>query len=121
MVAVMVEDVEALDTLEGILATPHLDLCILGREDLAMSFGHPGEPDHPDVMQAAELLLNTAQRAGIAVGVTTPDGFAASELFARGFQLVIVSVPKLLAGVVHEVLISANQARRSVSPGVTAP
>ena len=114
LVAVMIEDVLALDNLEGILATPDLDLCILGREDLAMGFGHPGQPDHPDVRRATDLILKTAQ-GRTAIGVTAPDATMVPDLFARGFQLVTVSAAKLLATASRHVLALTGRSPESVS------
>jgi 4-hydroxy-2-oxoheptanedioate aldolase len=107
LVAVMIEDASAVESFEQIAATDGLDLCVLGREDLAMSLGYPGELDHPEVARLTELVLQAARRAGLPLGITTPDGFAVSELFERGFQFVVVSASRLLAGTAREVLARA--------------
>lgn len=120
LVAAMIEDVLALENLERIVATPHLDLCLLGREDLAMSFGHPGQPDHRDVLKATDLMLQVARRTQMPVGITTPDCAIVPELFARGFQFVVVNASRLLANAAREVLARAGRTPATVPAGVDA-
>jgi 2-keto-3-deoxy-L-rhamnonate aldolase RhmA len=104
LVAVMIEDVGAVEHLDGIMATEGLDLLVIGREDLAMSSGHSGEPDHPEVVRLIDLVLQGARRAGLPAGITTPNAFTTPDLFDRGFQFVVVSASRLLACAARDVL-----------------
>jgi 4-hydroxy-2-oxoheptanedioate aldolase len=114
LVAAMIEDVLALDNLEAIIRTPGLDLCVLGREDLAMALGHPGTPDHPDVWKAADLLVNLARDAETAIGITAPDIAMVPDLFTRGFQFVVISAAKLLASAGRQVLALVDRSPESM-------
>ena len=63
----LVEDPEALDRLDEIAAAG-LDVLWIGTGDLALSFGVPGQTDHPRVLEAAEALAAACRRHGVAAG-----------------------------------------------------
>ena len=55
-VIVQVEDREAVDCMEDIVATEGIDIVFLGPGDLSHSYGVPGQMDHPLVEQAIDKL-----------------------------------------------------------------
>lgn len=73
LVAVMLEEVEALDNLDDILRVEHVDVFFVAPGDLAQSMGYPGQMDHPQVTAALEDALRRIRTAGrIAGTLTTP-------------------------------------------------
>jgi 2-keto-3-deoxy-L-rhamnonate aldolase RhmA len=58
----MIEDPEALDRLDEILATPGLDAAFIGRGDLTIALG-AAAPDAPEVRAAVDRIAEAARRA----------------------------------------------------------
>ena len=63
---------------EAILSVPGLDGCFVGTGDLAMNLGFAGQPDHPEVIAAAESVLASASQKGLitSVPIRTPERVA---------------------------------------------
>ncbi|MBI4201151.1 MAG: siderophore biosynthesis protein SbnG [Chloroflexi bacterium] len=57
LVICMVEDQEAIDNLDGILAVPGVDVIQIGTSDLSQSLGYPGQVRHPRVQEAVERIV----------------------------------------------------------------
>jgi 4-hydroxy-2-oxoheptanedioate aldolase len=73
LVAIMLEEVEALDNLDEILRVEHVDVFFVAPGDLAQSMGLPGETGHPTVRAAIDDALRRIRSAGrIAGTLTTP-------------------------------------------------
>lgn len=73
LVAVMLEEVEALDNLDDILRVEHVDVFFVAPGDLAQSMGHPGQMEHPAVQAAIDDAVRRIRAAGRAPGVlSTP-------------------------------------------------
>jgi 2-dehydro-3-deoxyglucarate aldolase/4-hydroxy-2-oxoheptanedioate aldolase len=66
---VQIEHRDAVDNLQEILAVPGLAALLIGPQDLAGSLGHPGEPQHTEVLRAIDTVLALAGRAAIPVGL----------------------------------------------------
>lgn len=98
-----VEDADALEELDGI--AEEVDMCELGRGDLSVSLGVPGQVTHPDVMAAVERNEKLAREMGKPLGglcYTTEDGL---RLAARGYQfLTCTSDVKILSRTYTEFL-----------------
>lgn len=60
-----IETTAGVENQEAILSVPGLDGCFVGTGDLAMSMGFAGQPDHPEVIAAAERLLASASQQGL--------------------------------------------------------
>jgi 2-keto-3-deoxy-L-rhamnonate aldolase RhmA len=56
-----IESRGGLEQLDELAAVPDVDLFI-GPADLAASLGHPGQPGHPEVLQAATRIVQAARR-----------------------------------------------------------
>ncbi|MDQ4079075.1 MAG: aldolase/citrate lyase family protein [Chloroflexota bacterium] len=108
LVGLMIEEVTALENLDEILAVPGIDLCLVGPGDLAMSMGHFGQPDHPEVQRKVELAMQKIRAAGVAAGTVAADGGTVRQLFDRGFQFVLVSAARLLAKSAQQMLEQAR-------------
>ena len=75
---VQIENVDAVQNVEEILAVPGLTSIAFGPNDLAGSMGHRGNPGHPDVVKAMEGVIAKADQAGVPVGIST--GMSVDEL-----------------------------------------
>jgi 4-hydroxy-2-oxoheptanedioate aldolase len=102
-VVVQIEDADAVPRAAEILAVPDVSAVLIGTTDLALSLGHPGAPDHPDVAAAVAAVLAAAASARVpAMGVATSPG-AAAAWRARGVA-VVASVSTAL---VHDAFVAA--------------
>ena len=82
-----IEAASAVDEIEEIVAVPGIDSIALGPYDLAASFGHVADPEHPTVVQAIEHVINTSKRAGLFVGSGMPEDVDYCKIMAiRGVQ-----------------------------------
>lgn len=77
-----IEDQIGVNHIESIVAAdPPVDAILVGRSDLASSFGHPGQVDAPDVLAATDRIIAAARaRAGgpaVAMGIYTPEELVA--------------------------------------------
>jgi 2-keto-3-deoxy-L-rhamnonate aldolase RhmA len=86
-VAVQIENVEAFNALDAILAVPGLDSIVLGPMDLSASMGYFGELEHPAVAAALDTIITKSRAAGrfVGSGMGIDPRFAAA-LAQRGVQ-----------------------------------
>ena len=71
LVFVQIEDIEAVNNIDGILSVDGLDGVILGPNDLSGSMGMLGNVTAPEVVEAMDRVLEQAQAAGKPAGVAT--------------------------------------------------
>ena len=71
-VQVQIETQLALKNIEAIAAVDGVDGLFIGPSDLAASFGHLGEPSHPEVHAAIENALKRIKATGKAPGILAP-------------------------------------------------
>jgi 2-keto-3-deoxy-L-rhamnonate aldolase RhmA len=65
----MIESEAAVDAVDDIAATPHVDVLFVGSSDLVFDMGLPGGYDHPRYIAALERISAAARRHGKAFGV----------------------------------------------------
>ena len=86
-VAVQVENADAVQNLDEILAVPGLDSIVLGPSDLSASMGLIGQLEHPRVVATIEEIIAKVRAAGLFVGAGLgPDPEYACVLAGRGVQ-----------------------------------
>jgi 2-keto-3-deoxy-L-rhamnonate aldolase RhmA len=94
VVLAMIETALGLENVAEICATPGLDGVYVGPSDLRLAVGGRF-PDDPAVAgpfdAAVELIAQTAQKAGIAAGIHTPDGETAQRMLAAGYTFATVA------------------------------
>lgn len=71
-VSVMIETVEAVESIDDITAVPGLDSVVLGPYDLSGSLGVLGQVDHPSVVDAMIRVIESARSRGVSVGSGMP-------------------------------------------------
>ena len=85
--AIMIETVDAVESIDEIVAVEGLDSVVIGPWDLSASFGRLGEVDHPDVVAAMVKVTEAARAAGVFVGSGMgPDPDFATLQVNRGVQ-----------------------------------
>ena len=90
-VSVMIENGEALENIDKIVAVPGLDSVFIGPWDLSASLGLLGQVEHPTMVAAMERIVAAARRAGLVVGSGMPvDAEFAGIQAKRGVQLLQV-------------------------------
>src|SRR5262249_37433228 len=67
-VVAQIENREALEAIDDIVAIPGLDSVALGPMDLSASLGLMGQIEHPDVLAAIDHVIEAARKAGLWVG-----------------------------------------------------
>ncbi len=86
-VSVQIENREAWEAIDEIVAVPGLDSIVIGPADLAASLGHTGDPDHSEVSAAIDHIIAKARGAGLFVGAGMgPDARYAVSMARRGVQ-----------------------------------
>ena len=99
LVAVMIEESEALDNLSSILTVAELDVLFIGRLDLSLSLGIPGQIENPRIQRAVERVLTEGKAAGKAVGVgaiNIDDPDSIRVFIRRGAQFFSITATSLL-------------------------
>ncbi|MSQ25305.1 MAG: hypothetical protein EXR49_03380 [Dehalococcoidia bacterium] len=88
LVAVMIEDILAVENLAQIIAVPHIDVFFVAKQDLAQSMGHLGQPQHPEVQAVYQRAIRAIVAAGrvAGTGVAEKDIPAAAALGIRFFM-----------------------------------
>ncbi|OQA38633.1 MAG: 5-keto-4-deoxy-D-glucarate aldolase [Chloroflexi bacterium ADurb.Bin325] len=90
-IIVQIEHTDAVDDIQGILATPGLTALLVGPYDLSGSMGLLGQVTHPRVIDAVERVRRAALAAGMPIGIYTDGADAARAAFDQGFALVALA------------------------------
>lgn len=83
IVGLQIEHIDAVRAVREILNVPGIDVIVLGPMDLSASMGLIGQLDHPQVVEAIELVVAEAHQAGITVGIPVD---APPEVVSRWVQ-----------------------------------
>ena len=81
IVIALLEHVDALENLDGILAVDGIDLYSVGPKDLAQSMGLPGQMDHPRVKEFEAQVTGAVHAAGKKMSQEVISAKRASQLF----------------------------------------
>ncbi len=95
LVAIMLEEVEALDNLDDILKVDHVDVFFVAPGDLAQSMGVPGQMAHPRVTAAIEDAVQRIRAAGRVAGTLTTPAMLDRHL-ELGIQFLYIGLASLL-------------------------
>lgn len=87
---VMIEKRGAVDELEGVLSVPELGFVFVGPGDLSVQLGHPGEKDHPEVVETIDRVRDAALEAGVPIGRISHDPAGARDAIDAGYRIVRV-------------------------------
>lgn len=105
LVAVQVEDPEAIEHVEEIASLPYIDCIFIGPADLSLGLGHPGESDHPTVVEAFNRICNAVtSKSNVKLGTFAPDAKDAHAWTAKGASFVALASTLLIAQKFREVI-----------------
>lgn len=88
LLGVMIENADAVDAIEDVLAVPNLGFCFIGPADLSISMTGSLAPDDPAVTGAIESVLDAADAADVPVGRTFSTVEGAREAIERGYRMI---------------------------------
>ena len=88
LVGTMIENRTAVENIEEVLSVPGVGFAYLGPGDLAVSLGHPGETDHPEVQEAVETAQEACIEAGVPLGVSATSVADAESALDAGHRIV---------------------------------
>jgi 2-keto-3-deoxy-L-rhamnonate aldolase RhmA len=88
---IQIEQREAVENIDDILAVEGIDIVVTGRNDLSQSYGHLGNSTHEDVLQTEALIIRRAINAGKQPMILARDAARVSELRAMGVRLFMVA------------------------------
>ena len=90
---VQIEQIDAVNNLDEILAVPGLTGVVIGGNDLSGSMGLMGQPHHPEVVAAIETVITKARQAEVFVGIGLADDPARmAEWLDKGMQWLQIGV-----------------------------
>jgi len=69
IIIVQIEHIDAVNNIEEILDTPHIDGLILGPYDLSASMGKPGKFEDKDVQESIDYVLKMANKKSMPSGI----------------------------------------------------
>lgn len=69
IVIIMVESPAAITRLGEIVLLPGIDVINIGVNDVAYALGHPGEPEHPEVVKLVDQAIARILKGGKTVGL----------------------------------------------------
>jgi len=87
---VQVETRTALDQLEAIAGVDGVDGVFIGPSDLSASFGHIGNPQHPEMQKLLQDSVERLKKVGKAAGILTTNEEEARRYIGWGYTFVAV-------------------------------
>jgi 2-keto-3-deoxy-L-rhamnonate aldolase RhmA len=87
---VQVETRTALDQLEAIAGVDGVDGVFIGPSDLSASFGHIGNPQHPEMQKLLQDSVDRLKKAGKPAGILTTNEEEARRYIGWGYTFVAV-------------------------------
>lgn len=114
---IQIENRLAVDRIDEIAAIPGIDVLFIGPRDLSYDLGVPSDTRAPVFRAALDRVLTEANRAGVAVGIMTPDAEAACRYAEEGFRFIgIGSDSTLLAQASTQLVASVRPVPQETGP-----
>ena len=88
----MVEDLEGLNNARDIVRVDGVTGILVGPYDLSVALGHPGDTQHPTVVNAIDLVIDIAVSEGRSVGVFSSDPMEARSWWQKGADMLFIGV-----------------------------
>ena len=82
---ITIEHVEAVNRIDEIMATPGIDLAVIGPGDLATSINKRGLPDDPEVVALMKRAEEGIRRSGVPIGGVARTAEQANGMIDRGY------------------------------------
>lgn len=91
-VAIQIEHADAVEEVEEIAATPHVDVLFVGPADLSQSLGIPGDWESPLVWAAIERVARAAKAQGIHWAILPRDPNHARRCVQLGCRMLSIGI-----------------------------
>jgi 4-hydroxy-2-oxoheptanedioate aldolase len=82
---ITIEHVEAVKRIDEIMATPGIDIAVIGPGDLATSIGQRGRVDDPEVMALMARAESGIRKSGVPIGGVARTAVQANQMIERGY------------------------------------
>ena len=82
---VTIEHIEAIDRIDEIMATPGIDIAVIGPGDLATSINKRGRPDDPVVLALIARAEAGILKSGVPIGGVARTPEQANQMIERGY------------------------------------
>ena len=82
---VTIEHVEAVERIDEIMATPGIDVAVIGPGDLATSINKRGRPDDPEVLALMARAEAGILKSGVPIGGVARTAEQANQMIERGY------------------------------------
>lgn len=89
LAVIQIESRTGVENIEEIAAVPGIGAIFIGPSDLSISYGVPGQREHPEVAEAMQRVLAACKANGVPCGLTTNEGNVADYL-EEGYSFVTV-------------------------------
>jgi 4-hydroxy-2-oxoheptanedioate aldolase len=89
LAVIQIESKKAVDNIEEIASVPGIGAIFIGPSDLSISYGVPGQRDHPEVDAAMKKVLGVCKARNIPCGLTTGANDV-EQYLDEGFRFVTV-------------------------------
>jgi 4-hydroxy-2-oxoheptanedioate aldolase len=86
----LIEQAEAIDNIEEICGVPGIDTAFIAPQDLAVSLGYPGQPEHPAVLAQIERAEKAILKSGKALGGFAPTPEKTRMMLDKGYRVLTV-------------------------------
>jgi 4-hydroxy-2-oxoheptanedioate aldolase len=81
---ITIEHVDAVERIDEIMATPGIDIAVIGPGDLATSINKRGLPDHPEVVALMQRAEEGILKSGVPIGGVARSAEQANAMIDRG-------------------------------------
>jgi 4-hydroxy-2-oxoheptanedioate aldolase len=97
-----IETQQAIQNIDELVNYPEIDIYYIGPVDLSLSYGHPGNPNHPDVVRAIATAETSFLQAGKVLGTIARNADQATSLIKRGYQFLAVPLTSFILQAVKD-------------------
>ena len=108
LTVIQIETAEAVEHLEEIVSVVDVDVAFIGPMDLSQSYGVPGLPQHPRVLQAIDRIVQVTLQSKCALGVMVSDAASARQWRQRGAKFIATTFEAVLGPAMRSYLHDAR-------------
>lgn len=112
LLVAQLETRKAVENLPALLDTPGIDVYYVGPVDLSLSYGHPGKPDHAEVVNAIESIRTQVLAAGRTLGTIARNAEQARQLVESGYRYLALPLTGLFVQAARRLADEARAAAR---------
>lgn len=98
MTILMIEHIDAVNSIDEILSVPGVDSIMIGALDLSGSMGMLGDTGNPKVEEAIQTVLRASKKAGMPCGIIAFDPKQAKERIEQGFTNIVIGMDVVYLG-----------------------